>query len=100
PRIHFDEVEEKNAKLFECVYLKKEKGNMVYVVDEEEVENFDIDHLKGTREVLDSVDKEARVYHEPMKNKKVNIDMDVEPKVAIIGDYWYDFKVDKIIELL
>ncbi|KAH9321497.1 hypothetical protein KI387_016136, partial [Taxus chinensis] len=60
---------------------------MVYMVDDEEVENFDIDHSEGTREVLDNADEKARAYHEPMKMKKVNINMDVEPKEAIIGDY-------------
>ncbi|KAH9290887.1 hypothetical protein KI387_035004, partial [Taxus chinensis] len=73
---------------------------MVYIVDDEEVEILDIDHSTGMREVLDGVDKNARAYHEPMKTKKVNIGMDVEPKEVIIGDYWTDSEVEKIIELL
>ncbi|KAH9318875.1 hypothetical protein KI387_020644 [Taxus chinensis] len=72
---------------------------MVYIVDDE-VEDLDIDHLVGTHEVLDSADKNVCTYHETMKTNKVNIGMEVEPKEAIIRDYWFDSKVAKIIELL
>ncbi|KAH9313326.1 hypothetical protein KI387_028361, partial [Taxus chinensis] len=51
-------------------------------------------------DILDSMDKKVCAYHEPMKTNKVNISMDVEPKEAIIGDYWSDYEVAKIIELL
>ncbi|KAH9316536.1 hypothetical protein KI387_025163, partial [Taxus chinensis] len=73
---------------------------MVYLVDDEEVEDLDINHSTGRREVLDSADKTTCAYHEPMKTKKVNIGLDAEPKEAIIGDYWSDSEVAKIIELL
>ncbi|KAH9305661.1 hypothetical protein KI387_010065, partial [Taxus chinensis] len=65
---------------------------MVYIVDYEEVENLDIDHLEVMHEVLDNMDEKARTYHEPMNTKKVNIGMDDEPKESIIGDYWSDSK--------
>ncbi|KAH9326524.1 hypothetical protein KI387_006702, partial [Taxus chinensis] len=51
-------------------------------------------------EVLDSVDKTTCAYHKPMKTKKVNIGSDVEPKEAITGDYWLDYEVSKILEIL
>ncbi|KAH9297982.1 hypothetical protein KI387_029664, partial [Taxus chinensis] len=63
---------------------------MVYVVDDEEVENLDIEHSDKVREVLESVDKDTRAYHEPMKTKKVNIGSEAKPKEAIIGYYWSD----------
>ncbi|KAH9293891.1 hypothetical protein KI387_040905, partial [Taxus chinensis] len=70
-----------------------EKGKMVYLVDDEEIETLDVGHLIGRREVLDRVDKKMHAYHEPMKTKKVNIGLDVEPKEAINGDYWSDSEV-------
>ncbi|KAH9313568.1 hypothetical protein KI387_022195, partial [Taxus chinensis] len=51
-------------------------------------------------EVMDTTDKKACVYHDPVKTKKVNIGTDVEPKEAIIGDYWSEKEVANIIELL
>ncbi|KAH9296044.1 hypothetical protein KI387_039632, partial [Taxus chinensis] len=54
----------------------------------------------GCSEVLDSFDEWARAYHEPLKKKKVNISSGEEPKEAIIGDYWLEKEVSKIIDLL
>lgn len=73
---------------------------MVYIVDDEELENLDIDYSIGTCEVLYSVDKKAHVYNEPMKTKKVNIGTGAKPKDAIIRDYWSNSEVEKVIELL
>ncbi|KAH9298841.1 hypothetical protein KI387_030523, partial [Taxus chinensis] len=61
---------------------------MVYIMDDEEVENLDIEYSHGVREVLDSADKDVCTYHEPMKTTKVNIGLQAGPKEAIIGDYW------------
>ncbi|KAH9304612.1 hypothetical protein KI387_009016 [Taxus chinensis] len=60
---------------------------MVYIVDDEEVENLDNEHSQGLHKVLDSVEKNTCAYHKPMKKKKVNIGSEAEPKEAIIGDY-------------
>ncbi|KAH9306759.1 hypothetical protein KI387_011163, partial [Taxus chinensis] len=98
--VHFDEVDDIDAKLLEHDFLEKEKEKMVYMVENEEVEKLDIDHSECTCEVLDGVDEKGHAYHEPMKTKKVNIGMTVEPKEAIIGDYCSDSKVAKIIKLL
>ncbi|KAH9313279.1 hypothetical protein KI387_028314, partial [Taxus chinensis] len=65
-----------------------------------EVENIDFDHTVGTREVLNSANENARVYHDPMNTKNVNIRTDTKPKKVIIGDYWFDSEVVNIIELL
>ncbi|KAH9304650.1 hypothetical protein KI387_009054, partial [Taxus chinensis] len=46
---------------------------MVYLIEDEEIENLDVDHTEGTHDVLDNVDEKARTYHEPLKMKKVNI---------------------------
>ncbi|KAH9287514.1 hypothetical protein KI387_031631, partial [Taxus chinensis] len=88
------------TELLEYSFLEKEKGNIVYMGDDEEVEKLEIYHSEGTCEVLDSAYEKAHTYHEPMKMKKVKIGMDVEPKEAIIGDYWSNSKVAKIIDLL
>ncbi|KAH9292902.1 hypothetical protein KI387_041910, partial [Taxus chinensis] len=53
-----------------------------------------------THKVWDITDTNVCVYHKPMKTKKVNIGTDAEPKEAIIGDYWSNSEVAKIIELL
>ncbi|KAH9320343.1 hypothetical protein KI387_043939 [Taxus chinensis] len=80
--------------------LEKYKGKMVYIIDEEEIEHLDMDHSHGTHEVLSSADVDARAYHEPMKTTKVIIGTKAEAKEVIIGDYWSESKVAKIIELL
>lgn len=69
--------------------LEKEKGKLVYVIDGEESESLDVSHSIGTH-----------AYHEPLKIKKVNISLGEEPKEAIIGDYWLEKEVSKIIDLL
>ncbi|KAH9327395.1 hypothetical protein KI387_007573, partial [Taxus chinensis] len=59
-----------DVKQLERAYLEREKGKMIYMVDDEEVENMDIEHIEGTHEVLDSVDEKSYAYHEPMKTNK------------------------------
>lgn len=81
---HFEEEENMESILLERTFLKKEKGNMVYIVDDKEVENFDVDHSQGMCGVLDNVDKDTRAYHEPIKTKKVNIGSENDPMEAII----------------
>ncbi|KAH9323017.1 hypothetical protein KI387_017656, partial [Taxus chinensis] len=51
-------------------------------------------------EVVHSVDACAHAYNEPLKTQKVNIGSGEEPKEAIIGDYWMEKEVSKIIDLL
>ncbi|KAH9320081.1 hypothetical protein KI387_021850, partial [Taxus chinensis] len=70
PRARFEKEEEMDFILLERAFLEKEKGKMVYIVDDEEVENLDIEHSQGVHKVLDSADKDMRTYHEPMKTKK------------------------------
>ncbi|KAH9313601.1 hypothetical protein KI387_022228, partial [Taxus chinensis] len=67
--MRFDEDESDEIQL-ECACIEKEKGKMVYVIDGEEMENLDINHSKGTHEVMDSADEKARAYHEHLKIKK------------------------------
>ncbi|KAH9303351.1 hypothetical protein KI387_014934, partial [Taxus chinensis] len=73
---------------------------MVYVIDGEEVEKLDVNHSVGMHEVINSADGWVHAYHEPLKTKKVNIDSKEEPKEAIIGGYWLEKEVSKIIDLL
>ncbi|KAH9298113.1 hypothetical protein KI387_029795, partial [Taxus chinensis] len=46
----FEKEEEMDSILLECAFLEKEKGNMVYIMDDEEVENLDIEHSQGVHE--------------------------------------------------
>ncbi|KAH9315426.1 hypothetical protein KI387_024053, partial [Taxus chinensis] len=97
--VRFKEEEQEDIQ-FKHTCAKKDKGKMVYLVDGEEIENLNFDHSVGAHEVVDSVDACARVYHESLKTKKVNIGSKEEPKDVIIGDYWSDKEVSKIIDLL
>jgi len=36
----------------------------------------------------------------PLKTKQVNIGMEEEPKYAMLGDYWDNSTVEKVIEFL
>ncbi|KAH9288450.1 hypothetical protein KI387_032567, partial [Taxus chinensis] len=49
--------EETYTKQLGNAFLKRKKGKMIYMVDVEEVENWEIEHTKGTCEVLDNVDE-------------------------------------------
>ncbi|KAH9323025.1 hypothetical protein KI387_017664, partial [Taxus chinensis] len=89
---YFEEEEEIDSNLLERACLEKEKLKMVYLVDDEEVENLDIEHSHGVCEVFKNANKDTRTYHEPMKTNKVNIGSEAEPKEAIIGDYWLDLE--------
>ncbi|KAH9321902.1 hypothetical protein KI387_016541, partial [Taxus chinensis] len=64
------EEEETNVEQLGNTCLKKEKGKMVYVIDDEEVENLYVEHTKGMCEVLDIANEKARAYPEPMKTNK------------------------------
>lgn len=72
---------------------------MVYVIDGEEKVNLDVNHFKGTSEVMDNSDEKARAYHDSLKIKKVNIGSKEKPKEAIIGDYWLEKEGYKVIEI-
>ncbi|KAH9306829.1 hypothetical protein KI387_011233, partial [Taxus chinensis] len=72
-RVRLDKELEANETLLQCAFLEKEKGKRVYLVDDKEVDNLDVNHSAGRREVLDSVDKITCTYHEPMKIKQLNI---------------------------
>ncbi|KAH9330126.1 hypothetical protein KI387_002234 [Taxus chinensis] len=95
-----EEVEETEELQLENACLEKEKGKLVYVFDGEQEEILDVSHSVGTREVVDNADTHAHTYHEHLKTKKVNIGSGEEPKETIIGDYWSENEVFKIIDLL
>ncbi|KAH9287494.1 hypothetical protein KI387_031611, partial [Taxus chinensis] len=67
--VYFDEEELEEIQL-ECACMDIEKGELVYVIDGEEVEHLDVNHIVGMHEVMDSVDEKAWNYHEPLKTKK------------------------------
>ncbi|KAH9288922.1 hypothetical protein KI387_033039, partial [Taxus chinensis] len=52
------------------------------------------------KKVIDSANEQAGAYHEPLKTNRVNIGIETKPKEAIIGDYWLEKEVSKVIDLL
>lgn len=80
--------------------MENEKWNLLYVIDGEEANILYANHFLGMRKVVDNVDAHVCTYHEPLKKKKINIDTEEEPKEAIIGDYWLEKEVSRVIYLL
>ncbi|KAH9309110.1 hypothetical protein KI387_037021, partial [Taxus chinensis] len=64
------EDEEDDIILLEHTSLEKDKGKLVYIINDEEVEHLELDHSHGACEVLASADIDAHAYHEPMKTTK------------------------------
>ncbi|KAH9296893.1 hypothetical protein KI387_028575, partial [Taxus chinensis] len=79
---HFDEEESEETHL-EHACEENEKGNMVYVIDVEEMKSLDVNHSEFTREFKDSTDERVSAYHKTLKTKKVNIGYEAEPKEAM-----------------
>ncbi|KAH9296490.1 hypothetical protein KI387_040078, partial [Taxus chinensis] len=52
---HFEE-EETDEDNLGCTWLEKEKGKLVYLI-EDEVENLDVDNTIGTCKVLDNANE-------------------------------------------
>ncbi|KAH9292986.1 hypothetical protein KI387_041829, partial [Taxus chinensis] len=77
--VFFKEGEETDEVQFEHAYLEKER-KMVYLIEDEDIENLDVDHTEGTHNVLDSLDEKACTYHEPLKKNKVKNGIEAEPK--------------------
>lgn len=96
---HFDEEESEDMQL-EHTCMEKEKGKMVYMIDGEDMESLDVNHIEGTHEVIYSANEQACTNHELLKTLKFNISLETEPKEATIRDYWSEKKVSKIIDLL
>lgn len=67
--------------------------------EDEDPRNINILEVEGHREVegpqIDNPDITTS-----LKTKKVNIDIEAEPKFAQIGDYWDNAIVEKFVELL
>ena len=67
--------------------------------DDDYPRNINIRETEGCCEVWGPPIEDPDIIA-PLKTKQVNIGIDVEPKYAILGDYWDDAMVDKVIELL
>lgn len=67
--------------------------------DDDYPQNINIPETEGSRKVrgpsIEDLDITA-----PLKTKHVNIGIDAKLKYAMLGDYWDDATVDKVIELL
>lgn len=78
--------------MLECYNVSAEE-------EDEDPRKINIPEIEGHREVqgpqVENLDITA-----PVKTKQVNIGTEVEPKFAMLGDYWHDTTVDKVIELL
>ncbi|KAH9313315.1 hypothetical protein KI387_028350, partial [Taxus chinensis] len=55
-RLDLEEIEEVDMG---HSWKEKEKGKMVYMIDDEEVDNLDVIYIKGARKVMDSTDEKT-----------------------------------------
>jgi len=76
----------------ECYNVKAEG-------DEDDPRDVNIPESEGSREVC-GPEIEDPEFATPLKMKQVNIRTEEEPKYAMLGDYWDDATVEKVIELL
>lgn len=67
--------------------------------DEDDLCSINIPESEGSREVR-SPKIEYPDIRVPMKMKQVNIGIEEESKYAMLGGYWDDATVEKVIELL
>jgi len=67
--------------------------------DEDDLQNANNLESEGSCEVRrpEIEDHDMMV---PLKTKQVNIRTEAEPKYAMLGDYWDDTTVEKVVELL
>lgn len=67
--------------------------------DDEDPRNINISEREGYRKICGPLLEDPDITT-PLKIKQVNIGTEVEPKYAMLGDYWDDAMVDKVAELL
>jgi hypothetical protein len=70
-------------ELLSCYHVQEEEA------DEDDPCNIHITKVEGEREV-EGPPLESEVFYVSIKVKKVNIGKVENPKMAIIGDYWYE----------
>lgn len=67
--------------------------------DDEDPHNINIPETEGCREVRGPLIEDPDITA-LLKMKQVNIRTEVEPKYAMLSDYWDDATVDKVAKLL
>jgi len=65
--------------------------------DDDDPRNINISKIEGSGEIRGPSLEDPNIIT-PQKMKQVNIE--AEPKYAMLGDYWDDATVDKVVELL
>jgi hypothetical protein len=80
-------------ELLSCDHVHEEE------LDEYDPHNIQITEIEGEREV-EGPSLESESFSMPIKVKKVNNGTNDNPKMASIGDYWDEQKIERITELL
>ena len=80
----------------ECYNIKE-----VEPKEEDDPRNLNIQESKGYKEIQGlNLSATMLGYSKTMKTRRVNIGIEENPKLAIIGDYWDEEIVSQIIDLL
>ena len=77
----------------------RERYNLTVEEGKENPCNVNIPKLEGQHKVA-SIEVEMLNIAQPVKTQQVNIGSEVEPKFKNIGEYWDNFTVRKVTELL
>lgn len=73
----------------------------VDVSDEEDLRGLHFEETEGHHALQGATtSSSAPDYNKPLKSKKYNIGSEKNPKLAIIGDYWDDETVNRVVDLL
>eukprot|EP00253_Pinus_taeda_P019254 PITA_19254 len=76
----------------ECYNVNTEEDN-------KDPQKVNIPRTEGHRDVQGPLIKDLDITT-PIKEKQLNIGIEVEPKYAMLGDYWDDAAVGKVVKLL
>jgi len=98
-KIPLEPMEVIQAKWVTQLSYELECYNMNTKEDDEDSRKVNIPETEGYHEVQGPLIEDPDITT-LIKTKQVNIGTEAEPKYAMLGDYWDDATVDKVIELL
>jgi hypothetical protein len=77
------------------------KTDSTYVEPTKELQHLQFEKTKDHYIVQDTRDTSSPMYyHEPLQTKSISIGIEEELKLLVIGDYWVEHAVAKIVALL
>ena len=98
----FEEIPFTVTNFLQCsttINHRMECFNVTGEPDDDDPLNINIPKLEGMR-IAEGFGISSDQFLSPLKVKKVNIGLPQNPKFANIGDYWDEYIVGKIIDLL